>query len=139
MICGPVFPYICIRSCTWNEPVNIVLSFLILIFTFAGFFLSITLQMGFFNVQFYHHLQGVPRNMTVARRIECRLWTLSLFVTFSRQPTLTCMILVTLTTKLSKEWHFQSVVCLFVQLSILPDILRILFRFQFERSSTYLG
>ena len=39
--------------------------------------------------------------MTVARRIECRLRTLSLFVTFSRrQPTLTCMIVKTIPQKI---------------------------------------
>ena len=31
--------------------------------------------------------QGVPRNMTVARRLESLFLTFSLFVIFSRQPT----------------------------------------------------
>ena len=35
-------------------------------------------------------IQGVSWNITVARGLECRLWTLILFVTISRQPTLTC-------------------------------------------------
>ena len=44
------------------------------------------------NVYFMHlsYLQGFPRNMTIVRRIECRLRILSLFVTFSFQNTLTC-------------------------------------------------
>ena len=38
--------------------------------------------------------------MTVARGIKCRLRTLSLFVTLSRQPTFTCMILETITSNI---------------------------------------
>ena len=41
------------------------------------------------------NIQGVPRNMTIARRLESRLWYLNLFVTFSLLFTLTCMILET--------------------------------------------
>ena len=37
----------------------------------------------------YFHLQGVPRNMTVARRLESRHLSLHLFETFSRQPSFT--------------------------------------------------
>ena len=44
------------------------------------------------------HIQGVPRNMTIARRLESRLWYLNLFVTFSLLSTLTCMILETIIT-----------------------------------------
>ena len=33
-------------------------------------------------------LQGVPQNMTLARQLENRLRSLNLFVTFSRQPTI---------------------------------------------------
>ena len=43
-------------------------------------------------------LQGVPRNMTIARRLESRLWYLNLFVTLSLLSTLTCMILETILT-----------------------------------------
>ena len=44
------------------------------------------------------YIQGVPRNMTIARRLESRLWYLNLFVTFSLLSTLTCMILETIVT-----------------------------------------
>ena len=44
------------------------------------------------------YVQGVPRNMTIARRLESRLWYLNLFVTFSILSTLTCMILETIST-----------------------------------------
>ena len=44
------------------------------------------------------YVQGVPRNMTIARRLESRLWYLHLFVTFSLLSTLTCMILKTIIT-----------------------------------------
>jgi hypothetical protein len=47
----------------------------------------------------YEDIQGVPRNMTLARRIESRLSTLKLLVTFSLQPSFTCMIPQTITTK----------------------------------------
>ena len=43
-------------------------------------------------------LQGVPRNMTIARRLESRLWYLNLFGTFSLLSTLTTMILETIIT-----------------------------------------
>ena len=43
-------------------------------------------------------VQGVPRNMTIARRLEGRLWYLNLFLTFSLLSTLTCMILETIIT-----------------------------------------
>jgi len=43
-------------------------------------------------------VQGVPRNMTIGRRLESRLWYLNLFVTFSLPSTLTCMILETIIT-----------------------------------------
>ena len=43
-------------------------------------------------------IQGVPRNMTIARRLESRPWYLNLFVTFSHLSTLTCMILETIIT-----------------------------------------
>ena len=43
-------------------------------------------------------LQGVPRNMTIGRRLESRLWYLNLFVTFNLLSTLTCMILETIIT-----------------------------------------
>ena len=46
----------------------------------------------------YICLQGVPRNMTIARRLESGLWYLNLFVTFSLLSTLTCMILETIIT-----------------------------------------
>ena len=54
-------------------------------------------------------IQGVPRNMTVAIRLESRLRSLNLLVTLSRQPTLTCMILETKTANspspgISKTW-----------------------------------
>ena len=45
-----------------------------------------------------YQIQGVPRNMTIARRLESRLWYLNLFVTFSILSTLTCMILETIIT-----------------------------------------
>ena len=68
------------------------------------------------------NIKGVPRNMTVASRIECRLRTLSLFVTFSRQPTFTCKIL-----DISKMWS-----AVFVQ-SILLDRSRYKqFRLEFD-------
>jgi len=41
------------------------------------------------------YIQGVPRNMTIARRLESRLWYLNLFVTFSLLSTLTCMMEMT--------------------------------------------
>ena len=44
------------------------------------------------------NLQGVPRNMTIARRLESRLRYLNLFVTFSLLSTLICMILETIIT-----------------------------------------
>jgi len=47
---------------------------------------------------FKTYLQGVPRNMTIASRLESRLWYLNLFVTFSLLSTLTCMILETIIT-----------------------------------------
>ena len=50
------------------------------------------------NQEVYFHLQGVPRNMTIARRLESRLWYLNLFVKFSLLSTLTCMILETIIT-----------------------------------------
>ena len=43
-------------------------------------------------------IQGVPRNMTIARRLGSRLWYLNLFVTFSLVSSLTCMILETIIT-----------------------------------------
>ena len=43
-------------------------------------------------------VQGVLRNMTIARRLESRLWYMNLFVTFSLLSTLTCMILETIIT-----------------------------------------
>ena len=45
-----------------------------------------------------YQIQGVPRNMTIARRLESRLWYLNLFVTLSLLSTLTCMILETIIT-----------------------------------------
>ena len=42
-----------------------------------------------------NYIQGVPRNMTIARRLGSRHWYLNLFVTFSLLSTLTCMILET--------------------------------------------
>ena len=45
-----------------------------------------------------YNIQGVPRNMTIGRRLESRLWYLNLFVTFSFLSTLTCMILETIIT-----------------------------------------
>ena len=44
------------------------------------------------------NIQGVPRNMTIRRRLKSRLWYLNLFVTFSLLSTLTCMILETIIT-----------------------------------------
>ena len=44
-------------------------------------------------------IQGVPRNMTLARRIESRLSTFKLLVTFSLHPSFTCMISETITSK----------------------------------------
>ena len=52
---------------------------------------------SFFRV-FNLKVQGVPRNMTIGRRLESRLWYLNLFVTFSLLSTLTCMILDTIIT-----------------------------------------
>ena len=46
--------------------------------------------------QFKLYIQGVPRNMRVARRLKSRVKTLNLFVTLSRQPTFTFMILETI-------------------------------------------
>ena len=48
------------------------------------------------------NIQGVPRNMSVARRLERRLFIFNVFVT-SRQPTFTCMILETKT----KEFFYS--------------------------------
>jgi len=47
------------------------------------------------------NIQGVPRNMTIGRRLESRLWYLNLIVTFSLLSTLTCMILETIITLFS--------------------------------------
>ena len=55
-----------------------------------------TLKVNSFG--FFHILQGVPRNMTIARRLGSRLWYLNLFVTFSLVSTLTYMILETIIT-----------------------------------------
>ena len=55
----------------------------------------------FQNVIKIKDIQGVPRNMTIARRLESRLWYLNLFLTFSLLFTLTCMILETIITKFS--------------------------------------
>ena len=44
------------------------------------------------------NVQGVPRNMTIARRLESRLWYMNLFVTFILLTTVTCMILETIIT-----------------------------------------
>ena len=44
------------------------------------------------------NIHGVPRNMTIGRRLESRLLYLNLFVTFSLLSTLTCMILETIIT-----------------------------------------
>ena len=52
----------------------------------------------FQNVIKIKDIQGVPRNMTIARRLESRLWYLNLFLTFSLLFTLTCMILETIIT-----------------------------------------
>ena len=68
------------------------------------------------------HIQGVPRNITIARRLESRLWYLNLFVTFSLLSTLTCMILETIITQVSKPRHFQKVVCVFCAFNITGDI-----------------
>ena len=38
------------------------------------------------------HIQGVPRNMTVARRFESRFWSLDIFEIFSFQPSFTFLI-----------------------------------------------
>ena len=51
-----------------------------------------------FSLYLCNQIQGVPRNMTIARRLESRLWYLNLFVTFSLLSTLTCMILETIIT-----------------------------------------
>ena len=64
-------------------------------------------------------MQGVPQNMTVARRIERRL---SLFVTFSRQPTFTSTILESITKKFSWSWHFQNVLFRLRAVSITGEI-----------------
>ena len=77
---------------------------------------------GWTNFYSTIYIQGVPRNMTVARRLESRLWSWNLFLTFSRQPTSTCMILKTTTTKFSSSWDFQNVVCLFCTVNITGDI-----------------
>ena len=47
-----------------------------------------------------NHVQGVPRNITVARQFETCILFLNLFETFSRQPLSMCMILKTITTKM---------------------------------------
>ena len=57
------------------------------------------------------NIKGVPRNMTVSSRIECRLRTLSLFVTFSRQPTFTCIVLETKTTIVLTFWKSGLLFC----------------------------
>ena len=44
-------------------------------------------------------ISSFPGNMTLARRIESRLSTLKLLVTFSLQPSFTCMIPETITKK----------------------------------------
>ena len=67
-------------------------------------------------------IQGVPQNMTIARRLESCLWSWNLFLTFSRQPTSTCMIFKRTTTKFSSSWDFQNVVCLFFTVNITGDI-----------------
>ena len=67
------------------------------------------------QIEGYNDMQGVPRNMTVARRLESRLGTYNLLMTFSRQPIL----------EKNNKCGLPFV------LSILPEILRILFRFQF--------
>ena len=71
------------------------------------------------------YVKGVPQTMTVSRRLESCLRALNLFVTFSRKPSITCMILETITTQFSLSYHFQNVVCLFFVLLTLPEIRRI--------------
>ena len=64
-------------------------------------------------------LQSVPRNMTIARRLESRLWYLNLFVTFSLLSTLTWMKQLSHNSPspgISKKWSA------FFVLSILPEI-----------------
>ena len=84
----------------------------------SNFLITISVQPNILD------LQGVPRNMTIARRLESRLWYLNLFVTFSLLSTLTCMILETMSHNspslgISKKWS-----AFFVP-SILPEIWRI--------------
>ena len=74
-------------------------------------------------------VQGVPRNMKVAGRFESSL-NLNLLVTFNGQPTFTCLVLVTITTKFSQSRCFQNVVCLSC-CKILLKILRISTSFRF--------
>ena len=64
----------------------------------------------------------ISRNMTLARRIESRLSTLKLLVTFSLQPSFTCMIPETITTKFAQSCRFQNVVCIFCAFNITGDI-----------------
>ena len=62
------------------------------LFSYSGIFYR------FIHTQRYKYIQGVPRNMTIGRRLESRLWYVNLFVTFSLLSTLTCMILETIIT-----------------------------------------
>ena len=67
-------------------------------------------------------IQGVPQNMSIARRLESRLWYMNLFVTFSLLYTLTCMVLKAIITIFSSPWHFQKVVYVFCTFNITGDI-----------------
>ena len=79
-----------------------------------------------FNLGLFYRLlfklQGVPWNMTIARRLESRLWYSNLFVTFSLLSTLTCIILEIIITKFPLSCHFQNVVCLFCAFNIARDM-----------------
>ena len=80
-------------------------------------------QVLYLHLEILKHV--VPSNMTVARRLESVLWTLNLFVTFSRQPALSrvCIFLEIITSKFS--WHFTGDIENFVQILILLNATKI--------------
>ena len=66
---------------------------------------------------------GCPTKHDNSKTIWKSSLNFNFFVTFSCQPTLTYMILETITTKFSWSWHFQNVVCLFWAVNIIGDIM----------------
>ena len=72
------------------------------------------------NIYRINKIQGVLGNLTVERRLDGHLRSLTVFAAFASQPSFRCMILVTVITKIYWSSPFQNTgdIKNFVQISI---------------------